>query len=269
MIAAALLKHMRQGEALETALAAAGVEAAKPAGPEDEIILARLQKHAESGELDSELRVWKMGAADVVNELLAIASGSKTVSASATPLLYTQLKARLFIAMAHALYLESSVSKLARKERQHPNSSSTLLQHVLVYHDTLKKSRGVRLSVRARSDCGGALSRAGAKENAEAGRDLHLKARTYRQQYAAVQHALREAHEYLANDDVFTSRGDSSLRKQLGRERAQAATNKAAVSDTRVASMVATRNSTGVGKCVITSRADLLACSRQTSLAYR
>lgn len=266
MIAAALLKHMRQGEALEAALAAAGVEAAKPAGPEDEIILARLQKHAESGELDSELRVWKMGAADVVNELLAIASGSKTVSASATPLLYTQLKARLFIAMAHALYLESSVSKLARKERQHPNSSSTLLQHVLVYHDTLKKSRGVRLSVRARSDCGGALSRAGAKENAEAGRDLHGKARTYRQQYAAVQHALSEAKEYLANDDVFTSRGDSSLRKQLGRERAQAATNKAAVSDTRVASMVATRNSTGVGKCVITSRA---ACSRQTSLAYR
>lgn len=76
MIAAALLKHMRQGEALEAALAADGVEAAKPAGPEDEIILARLQKHAESGKLDSELRVWKMGAADVVNELLAIASGS-------------------------------------------------------------------------------------------------------------------------------------------------------------------------------------------------
>ena len=75
MIAAALLQHIRQGEALEAALAAAGVEAAKPAGPEDEIILARLQKHAESGELDSELRVWKMGAADVVNELLAIASG--------------------------------------------------------------------------------------------------------------------------------------------------------------------------------------------------
>ena len=109
----------------------------------------------------------------VVEELILLAgepSGctatSPVLSEERTPLLFDQMRMRLFVGFAHNLSLESMVSRLAMLEKRHPKTHALTLDNVFRYHMNNGEARAERHKFGIRSSTGGAL-REKAKDRAE------------------------------------------------------------------------------------------------------
>ena len=86
-----------------------------------------MQARAADGSLEAEIKVWGLRQATGVQELLVLAveppgdtKESPVLTAARTPLIFLQMRNRLFVGFAHTLPLESMVSRLAMLEKRHP-----------------------------------------------------------------------------------------------------------------------------------------------------
>ena len=216
--AAHLLKLLGAGEQLGAAAAAqcsssssssagdatAAGTAAHPSDAVDVLLLQLLQVKKASGELEQEIEVWGLRRPKVLDELRLIATtavategASSVVSKERTPLLFGQLRDRLFVGFAHNLFLESLVSRLSMLEKRHPRTHALTLDTLFKYHMKQLRSREQRQMSSVRSDKGGGL-REKAREAREEEKKLHGCNRTLAQQLLLAEDALACARRYTA-----------------------------------------------------------------------
>ena len=96
-------------------------------------------------------------------------------------------------------------------EKLHPHCHALTLDHCFTYHMALEGAREQRQAAEMRSDGGGARRKA-ACEKAEQQRALHGTNRSYKQQLALCEGALRLAAGYT-NKELF-ARGPSGVAQQ-------------------------------------------------------
>jgi hypothetical protein len=179
------------------------------------LLVERLAERAEEGEMVALTTLWGLKEPQVLLELRAIAAGT-SVSTDQTPKLFGLLRDYLFIGFAHNLLLESTVSRLAMKEKQHPRTHAVKLNHLFLYHMRKEPARKLRQATEARWTGGGAR-RKDALEVAANGSELQGANRSKRQQLMLASDVHAQASFYDTKRARIFSRckrtGISTLRK--------------------------------------------------------
>ena len=196
----------------------------QPRDAVDRVLLRRLQTCSADGSLETEMGVWGLRREAVIRELLMLAvapSGdtelSPVLTEDCTPLLFEQMRNRLFVGFAHNLALESMVSRLAMLEKRHPRTHALTLDATFNYHmhDNQVQGRLDRHSASMRSSVGGGLRR-NAKDRAEDGKAITGGAnRSKVQQEALSKNALTRAGEY--SGELLFKKGPNGV-AQLARK---------------------------------------------------
>ena len=187
--------------------AAAGTPPALPvpADAVDSLLMQLLQVRHESGALQPELEVFGLKRPMVLDELVVIATSpppsradggpAPVLTKEGCPLLFRELRDRLFVGFSHNLFLESLVSRLAMLERRHPKTHAMMLDLLFKYHMRHADAREERLKGELRSGQGGGLRKLSLEKLAEK-KALHGCNRTLAQQLALARDAIGCAEQY-------------------------------------------------------------------------
>jgi hypothetical protein len=179
------------------------------------LLVERLAERAEEGEMATLTTLWGLKEPQVLLELRATAAGT-SVSTEQTLRLFVLLRDYLFIGFAHNLLLESTVSRLAMKEKQHPRTHAVKLNHIFLYHMRKEPARKLRRAAEARST-GGDARRKDALEAAANGSELQGANRSKKQQVMLASDVHAQASFYETKRALIFGRckrtGIRTLRK--------------------------------------------------------
>jgi hypothetical protein len=229
--AAELLKLMGHGAELDAHLAKAAADsmgavatAAAPPQPADDLdrlVLKTLRARAADGSLAAEAKVWRLEGAPLRKELLLLATvaagetkANPVLSKARTPWLFAEMRDRVFVGFAHALLVESAVSRLAMLEKRHPRTHALTLDNTFNYHMRMAEARAARLDASARSTTGGALRAASVEK---IGKALKGTNRSKVQQLMLIKDALARAASY--DSKRLFKRGEDGVAQTVKRQR--------------------------------------------------
>ena len=255
-VAAHLLKILGKEGALQPAAAtsthqrsagaAPASRVAKPSGDAVDLMLVQLfaLRSAPAGELVKELALWGFDSPAMVQELVLIATtvvpadGKSVVSKARTPLLFRQLRDRLFVGFAHNLFMESCVSRLAMLEKRHPRTHALQLDNLFNYHMKLSGAREQRLSCETRSTTSRCGASAKARKNGAAKKQLHGCNRTKKQLLLLAADALANAEHFSPQQaPELIAKKANGLSRGIKESHATYTANKLAVGTVKVESM--------------------------------